>query len=231
MNASTPDHSRYRELLGASLLGELQPEERAELARHLAGCPECRAESELLGETADRLGGGGAEPPPDLEDRVVERVLGDAPETAPNAAPSRLKYVLPAAAMLVVLIGAVAVFPSVFGFDGGTPGLGETEEISFSGSPQGVVPEGSVIAHTWGTEVVMEVSGLEDGEVYTVSVVRGDGSEVEGGTFIGVGANEIDCEMNAAVLRQDARAVLVTDSEGRQVLRSELERRPADLYT
>ncbi|WP_119069326.1 zf-HC2 domain-containing protein [Rubrobacter indicoceani] len=222
---------RCRELLGASLLGGagLTTTEREELDRHLAGCPACRREEVELRETAKMLSDGGArteaDPSPDLEDRVVARVLGGSGRRSGSE-----RYAIPAAAAIFAVFVGVGVLLA-FLPDGGDPGLGDTEEISFPDAPQGIASDGAVIAHTWGTEVIMELSGLEDGEVYTVTVERRDGTTVESGTFIGTGASEIECEMNAAVLRQNARAVLISDSDGRPVMRSELEPRPASSYT
>jgi hypothetical protein len=222
---------QWRELLGAYLLGQLEPKEKAELESHLEGCSECRAEeaelrsvAELLGETGSRPGlEEGLDPPPELKEKVVERTLGR-PRHVPPAVASA------AAALLVVVIGAAALFVGLPNSDG-PPGLGDEEPVSFGSPPQGITIETSVVAHTWGTELLMEAEGFETGEVYTVSIEREDGTSVPTGTFIGVGEEEIDCALNAAVLRQNATAVVITDSDGDQVLRSNLERRSPSLYT
>jgi hypothetical protein len=221
---------RYRELLGARLLGDLEPEENAELEDHLARCPECRAEEEELRSVAELLGEPGTlpeeglDPPPDLREKVVRGAVGGTRRSSPAIAA--------AAALLVVMIGVAALFALGLPNPDEAPGLGDQEPISFGSPPQGVaVADASVVAHTWGTEVFIEVSGLEEGEVYEIEVEKEDGSLVSAGTMIGVGENEIDCVLNAAVLRQNASAVVITDSKDEPVLRSELERRPASLYT
>lgn len=222
---------RCRELLGAHLFGQLEPEEEAELHRHLEGCPQCRAEeadlravADLLDEDAEYLSA--EEPPPHLKEKVVEEVFGD------GARRSRMKTpIAAAAAVAVVLIGAVSLFIGLSD-PGAPPGLGDEEPISFASQPDGArVVEASVVAHTWGTEILMEVEGLRDGEVYEVEIEREDGTTARGGTLIGVGENQIECVLNAAVLRQNAESIIITDSSGEVVLRSELADRPPSLYT
>ncbi len=47
---------RFKDLMMASLDGELSPEEMQELGRHLAACEECRREFEQLREVTDFVG-------------------------------------------------------------------------------------------------------------------------------------------------------------------------------
>lgn len=224
---------RCRELLGAHLFGQLEPEEEAELRRHLENCPQCRAEeadlravADLLDEDAEYLSA--EEPPPHLKEKVIEEVFGDGARGSPRMS---LPILATAAAVVVVLIGAASLFIG-FSDSGGPPGLGDEEPISFDSASEGVrVAEAAVVAHTWGTEVLMEVEGLGDGEVYNVEIEREDGTAARGGTLIGVGENEIDCALNAAVLRHNAESITITDSSGAVVLRSELADRSPSLYT
>ena len=44
----TEDHREWRHSLGAYVLGDLPPDERAAIAAHLEGCAECRAEARSL---------------------------------------------------------------------------------------------------------------------------------------------------------------------------------------
>jgi hypothetical protein len=64
------------ELLEAYALGALEPDERADVERHLAGCPECRARVRELEAAAHRLpqalaAASPLEPPAHLERRVL----------------------------------------------------------------------------------------------------------------------------------------------------------------
>lgn len=238
------DHRRYRELLGAYALGLLDNVERAELERHLEGCETCRAEAAELRAVAALLPdpGRGQEaaqdrppaslsdplptPPPDLEDRVVDAVLPGGRGAGRQTAWRRIGGgVAAAAAAVVAVVVGISLFLDRDG--GGPPELGEEEPIAFSEAPRGVSTEAAVVAHTWGTEVVLEVEGLEAGEVYAVNVEREAGSPVPAGTFVSVEGDPVECRLNGAVLRQDASAITVADaSSGETVLRSELAPRP-----
>ena len=222
------DHRRHRELLGAYALGLLDDAEAAELGRHLEGCEACRAEASELRAVAALLPeaehGVATDPPPYLEDRVVDAVLPGA-RRARRERGGRGWAIggLAAAAIVLVAVGLSLFSGGAFE---GPPGLGEEEPIAFSGAPEGVSTEAAVVAHTWGTEVLLQIEGLEAGEVYAVRVGRSGGGSAPAGTFVGTGAEPVECALNGAVLRQDVRAVFVMDDSGEVVLRSELEPRP-----
>lgn len=230
----TEDHRGYRELLGAYVLGHLDGAEEAELRNHLEGCDECRAEEAELRQVVallpeepfDELAPE-TTPPPGLEDRTVAAATEGS--TARHRAPHRSGRLrrgltLAGAAVAVVALGLAAVLAGLPGTDE-EPGLGDVEPVSFSGAPEDVSVDGSVIAHTWGTEVVLEMEGLEEGETYAVTIETESGESVPAGTFIGDADIPVECELNGAVLREDASAVIATDDDGNVVFRSELEPR------
>jgi anti-sigma-K factor RskA len=81
---STSGHERWKDEVAAYLLGALEPGEAAELERHVAGCPECRADLRrlrpavrLLSESVERV-----EPPADLRARLIEQTRAEAAQTA-----------------------------------------------------------------------------------------------------------------------------------------------------
>ena len=230
----TEDHRSYRELLGAYVLGHLDEAEEAELRNHLEGCEDCRAEEAELRRVAallpeepfDELAPETA-PPPGLEDRTVAAATEGSAARRPGPHRSgrlRRGLKLAGAAVAVVALGLAAVVVGLPGTDE-EPGLGDVEPVSFSGTPEDVSVDGSVIAHTWGTEVVLEMEGLEEGETYAVAIETESGESVSAGTFIGDADMTVDCELNGAVLREDASAVIATDDAGNVVFRSELEPR------
>jgi anti-sigma factor RsiW len=74
------EHDRYQDDIGAYLLSALEPAEQAEFERHLAGCPECRAELEDLRVAADALPRSVEPfaPPPSLKRSLMAAVKDDA---------------------------------------------------------------------------------------------------------------------------------------------------------
>jgi Putative zinc-finger len=66
-----PDHTIFRDLLNLELDGCLSDAERAHLERHLAGCPECRAERGELLALAGLLEGSHLPVQPGFADRVM----------------------------------------------------------------------------------------------------------------------------------------------------------------
>jgi anti-sigma-K factor RskA len=80
------DHARYRDDVGAYLLGALNDLERQAFERHLTGCSECQEEVERLRPAAEALPASVVqlEPPPGLKKRLMAEVEGDA-----AAAPAR----------------------------------------------------------------------------------------------------------------------------------------------
>lgn len=215
------EHRRLRESIGTYVLGQLEPIEEVELEGHLAECAPCRREEEELRPVADLLRtvdlGHLHEPelPADLERRVVTAVL-------PGQAPAwpRVTAALATAAVLVAI--GLSVLPGPAPAPGAPGALGVEEAIAFSVVPDDVVVDGVVVAHTWGTEVKLEVEGLPAGATYTVLVESNQGPAVVAGTMLGVDGRPITCTLNGAVLREQARAVLITDAAGGVLLRSDL---------
>lgn len=95
--------------------------------------------------------------------------------------------------------------------------------MDFQGEPTGVEIDGSVVAHTWGTETLLTVNGLPSGEFYSVVVVDGAGVEVGSGTFLGSEV-EINCAVNAAALREEVTNVEIRGESGEIVASAELPR-------
>ncbi|WP_424467062.1 hypothetical protein [Pseudoclavibacter helvolus] len=106
----------------------------------------------------------------------------------------------------------------------GEPGtLGAVEGVDFQGEPAGVEIDGSVVAHTWGTETLLTVNGLPSGEFYSVVVVDEAGEDVGSGTFLGSEV-EINCAVNAAALREDVASVEIRGKSGDVVASAALPR-------
>lgn len=229
------DTDRRAELIGAALAGELTPQERAELDELARQDPSVQEEltelRELLGrvEVADR-GWSDAAPADGLADRVA--ALADDPGATDRTGPTepsglastgpswraRAGRGLVAACLVGVgVLGTIGYQSTVQGPPDGPPGtLGAVEEISFTGEPGDSQVDAALVAHTWGTETVLEVDGLEIGETYEVVLVTSSGEELPSGTFIGAEAT-VECRMNAAVMREDVAQVRIVSSDGTSV--------------
>jgi anti-sigma-K factor RskA len=83
------DHARYRDDVGAYLLGALNDLERQAFERHLTGCSECQEEVERLRPAAEALPASVVqlEPPPGLKKRLMAEVEGDAAAASASSRP------------------------------------------------------------------------------------------------------------------------------------------------
>jgi anti-sigma-K factor RskA len=110
------DHPRYRDDIGAYLLGALTELERQAFERHIAGCSECQEELERLRPAADALPGSVEQVQPTARLKaslmeVVEREAEAERQPAPSRAPRRrfLRPALVAAGLLIALAIGVTV--------------------------------------------------------------------------------------------------------------------------
>ncbi|MGV8875447.1 MAG: hypothetical protein ACOH2Q_23185, partial [Rhodococcus sp. (in: high G+C Gram-positive bacteria)] len=96
----------------------------------------------------------------------------------------------------------------------GPPGtLGAYEQVAFTTSVPSVDIDGGLVAHTWGTETILEMDGVSDRGPYEVVLVDRSGIERPSGTFLGSDVT-IECRMNAAVLRGDVTEIEIRGSDG-----------------
>jgi anti-sigma-K factor RskA len=116
------DHPRYRDDIGAYLLGALTELERQAFERHMAGCSECQEELERLRPAADALPGSveQVQPPARLKASLMEVVEREAEaerqparerQPAPGRRPLRLflRPAFVAAGLLIALAIGVTV--------------------------------------------------------------------------------------------------------------------------
>lgn len=232
---------RRAELLAAAVAGELTSQEQRELDALVVADPTVAEELAELRDTTSMLRASGVswqevEPSPGLADRIAAAAgspvrpsssagsTGTGPTgTGPPASvrghrswwPTRSLVGAAAAAALLV---AGAVLGDLLG-EGveqaptGPPGtLGAFEEITFTGAPAARI-EASLVAHTWGTETILEVDGVTPGETYEVVLVSEEGAELSSGTFFGT-EQTVTCRMNAAVLRPDVARVVIERPDG-----------------
>ena len=188
-------------------------------------------------------------PAPELREKILGATVYSEPEpflrTAPTQQPfekrrfdehrfgRRRSAVLTAAAAAIA--GVVLGGGVVLGVDGlrgqpenppaaitGPPGtLGAYEEVAFTTSTASVDIEGGLVAHTWGTETVLEMDGISEPGPYEVILVDRSGAERPSGTFLGSDVT-IECRMNAAVLRGDVSEIEIRTAGGTVLARAQL---------
>lgn len=248
-------HEGTKENIPAYALGGLDPEEAAELEEHLSGCEICQRELASYGSLREAMSLAAPEAslPEGSRERLLERAgsygssgssepTGSAEPASPDSPdssgsnvhtlsgrrrdfrrPSRRTWIAAAAAaVLLVAVGAIGTFALTPLLTG--PPL---EPVAFSEAPPGVEAEANLVAHTWGTETKLAASGLEEGQNYQVTLLSEDGNPVPSGAFIGTGDELIECNLNAALLRENATALVIrAAADGELVLRADLPENP-----
>jgi hypothetical protein len=220
------EHHRYREQVGAFLLGKLDEGERTAMQAHLNSCPACQAEVRELKPVVAALADAAPDridedpwPPEDLEELTLAPILGEIHRARRRRQQFRWST-LAAAALCVVVIGLA-------GFVGLLEPAVALEPLSFSVAP-GMGVQGHLIEHARGTEIRLVVSGSRDGQTHRVTLVSEDGERVNAGTFIGNGERTLRGTFNAALLREDADMLEVRTSGGELVFFAKLPEEPRD---
>jgi len=190
-------------------------EPSAELRRRVEGV----AGPEARGATASTTGpapvAGTAPPAPQAPGRTPVPTALSAPVTPLRPRRRPLLTVLGAAACLALGagVGALVAAPRDTTPEGPAGTFGAVEPIDFAGAPTGVRVEGDLVAHTWGTETLLTVTGLPVGTAFSVVVIDDEGGEHPSGAFLGTEV-EIDCQLNAAVTRDHVRSVEIRGADG-----------------
>ena len=234
-------HDRRAELIAAAVGDDLDDAETAELRELAASDPTIETEIAELRTMTNTLGSRGPTEPwleaptaPDLRERILVATSNSQRQrfgTRPSDARRRSAGLAAAAAIVGVVVGGGVVL----GVDAyrpqpenppaaitGPPGtLGAYEEVSFTTSAPSVDIEGGLVAHTWGTETVLEMDGISDRGPYEVVLVDRSGADRPSGTFLGSDIT-IECRMNAAVLRQDVTDIEIRTSGGTVLARAQL---------
>ena len=221
---------RRAELIAAAVGDDLDDTEAAELRELAAADPTVDRDLAELRALTGTLGRRGPIEPwlesstsPDLR----ARVLGGTPDAAwppqRSRGPRRSAGLAAAAAVVGlavgggVVLGVDAVRPTPSDPSAvitGPPGtLGAYEQVAFTTSVPNVDIEGGLVAHTWGTETILDMDGVSDRGPYEVVLVDRSGAELPSGTFLGSDVT-IECRMNAAVLRGDVTEIEIRGSDG-----------------
>jgi anti-sigma factor RsiW len=178
-----------RQELGVYLLGTIEPARRAVVARHLATCPECRAELAGLAGLPALLG----RVPADELQRLLEGdVITPVPGPPLAALLGRMTRVrrrrryLAAAAALIVGVAAVsgwqALRPSGPAGAGAQPRWEATDEAVNPATGAGAAVR--YAAEPWGAELEVRVSGVAAGTRCQFWVTGPRGQTVDAGGWI-----------------------------------------------
>lgn len=243
-------NQRRAELIAAAVADELAPADQRELAVLRATDPSIDDEIIAVRAITERISGIGswteAAPSDLLRARIagIERDAADVQEKITPAAPTaeravrspvplrqdrrrRVVWLAPtaAAAGVVLGLGLGLGIPAVLDRPPqGPPGtLGAIEHVEVGVTPPSVAIDADLVAHTWGTEAVIEATGLEVGSTYTVVITGLDGQEYSAGEMIGSEV-PIFCRLNAAVLREDVASIEIRDARGGLVVHAEVPR-------
>lgn len=204
----TTDECRiWRERIGALVLGQLGPEERAATEAHLDGCPDCRAEAELLAPMASILRRADPErlapapaPPPGLANRIARLIAAE----RKRALRRRVGLGLGLAAAATAAAAAILLALSLTGSTGDRP----ARTIAFGRLPPAVSVRASLEPRPYGSDVTMWVHGFRPGALCTVWLRTREGSRIPAGSFRYVYGDDSDAtELAAGIDPQHVRAI------------------------
>jgi hypothetical protein len=226
--------------IDAYVAGELTPDQAAQVEQHIAGCEECRQETDTLREMQEFLG----EVPPEalLEgypedaDLVLQRTLRRM-RSESSADRRRSRFLTAAAAVVVaaaLVTGGVFVGQSTSG--GQQPIAGGTQTPTAT-QPAGVRFASSTDATT-GARITVRVtpaagwvrlnaavSGIPAGEKCRLIVVSKDGTHESAGSWV-VPNKEISegttLDGAALIAPNDVKAVLVETTDGKRYVSTDV---------
>jgi anti-sigma-K factor RskA len=206
--------------LGAFVLGGLEPEEAAEIRRHLAFCSSCRNELQELEKINQALEAAppSVDPPGYLKEEILSRVRGEGSSSSNKESSSAKNYrfILPTVAAALVTIVALGIF---FGLQAESPvatvQLLPTpelrDELRAEGEDYWGVAE--VYPQPSGSQLVeLKLNNLEKPEpdsFYEMWFVSGE-KYVGAGAFTTTGAGETKVWLTAPPEARDYTALLVT---------------------
>jgi anti-sigma-K factor RskA len=165
------DHARYRDDVGAYVLGALNDLERHAFERHLTGCSECQQEVERLRPAAEALPGSVVqlEPPPGLKTRLMAEVERD---VRPRR--SARRFALPRIPRLA-LAGAVLLLGLAIGF--GVAQLGGDDTRTVTATVAKAMPDAGGTLEVSGDSATLRLHDMPDlgrARVYEVWLQHGN---------------------------------------------------------
>ena len=210
------DCRAWRERLGALMLGQLGPQERAATEAHLEGCPDCRAEAEALAPVAsvlrradpDRLGTVPV-PPAYLGDRIARRIAAERRSVRRRRV--RAGIALGAAAAVAATAGIMLAV--VFSGSSEAP-RPAAHTVTFADLPKDVSLRATLEARPWGSDISIRARGFPPGMLCTVWLRRADGKRIPAGSFRYVYSGQADeARLSSGLNPRDVTAIGMTAGE------------------
>jgi hypothetical protein len=208
----TPD---WRGDAALAALGRLPQDAIPGLQAQLDGDPDKRAELEDLRTVASLLDlvdparlDDVPQPAPDLLDRIVDQVAVERRQQVRAARSKRTARLVLVAAALLLVAGVVGAFATI-GLRSGGPELTE-----FAIAPEGTEASFALDQRDGGTEITLEISGLDPDQRYWLWLSNEDG-RTPAGTFQG-SADRETLTFTTALPLDDATRVWATDIGGEE---------------
>jgi anti-sigma factor RsiW len=173
------DHTRYRDDVGAYLLGALNELERQAFERHLSGCSECQEELARLRPAAEALPGSVVQlaPPPGLKTRLMAEVHGDASAEGERDGAVRPRRRLFGGLRIprMAYVAAALLLGLVIGF--GVAQLGGDDSRTVAVTVAKAMPEAGGTLQISGNDATLRLHGMAElsaARVYQVWIQHGD---------------------------------------------------------
>ena len=206
----------WRPTLAGWVVAQLDPAEEAALLDHLRACATCRAEADSLLEVAAvslsaDLGlapDQDVAPPPDLPERIFERVAHERRARRAGRAATAL------AAAAGVVVAVVLLASSLTGDDGERL---RGEAVEFARLEAGVEASAVVAAEGTGSLVQLVATGLDPDVTYALWLTPPGGGyqeRVAAGTFRPDGDGAVDVRLRSALPADEMGRVWATTPKG-----------------
>lgn len=198
----TDDHRDWRVSLGAYALGDLPPDERAAMAAHIEGCPECRAElRELEGVAAllpladpARIEEPAVRPPADLGARIEAQIAAEASREGRAKRRRRLRLGFGGAVAVAAVAAVLAIVVLPVGGESSP-----AQEVKFASVPNGITINATLEPHAFGTEIKMYVDGVSSGTLCRVFLRDAAGHTYSAGSFRYRWGEDSEAELSSAL--------------------------------
>src|SRR6201994_1061322 len=196
------DHRDWRLSLGAYALGDLPADERAALAAHIEGCPECRAElRELEGVAAllpladpARIESPPVRPAADLGARIEAQIAAESAKEGRVKRRRRLRFGFGGAVAVAAVAALLAIFFLPIGGESSP-----AQKVEFASVPNGISIKATLEPHAFGTEIQMYVKGIRSGTLCRVFLRDAAGHTFSAGSFRYRWPEDSEAELSSAL--------------------------------